>query len=76
MLQVFKRVSLDDALDDNVRQELLSQLSEAAVRTSDTLSLLFSQEHIATAATLSRNQISANENRFQSQTSSNHIQVC
>merc|ERR1712025_1514138 len=32
LLQVFKRVSLDDALDDNVRQESLSQLSEAAVR--------------------------------------------
>jgi len=74
LLLVFKRVSLDDALDDNVRHELLTQLSEAAVRTSDTLSLLFSQEHIATAATLSRDQISAKENRCQRQPSSNHFQ--
>merc|ERR1712025_887238 len=74
LLLVFKRVSLDDALDDNVRHELLTQLSEAAVRTSDTLSLLFSQEHIATAATLSRNQVSAKENMFQRQPGSNHFQ--
>merc|ERR1719347_2352259 len=74
LLQVFKRVSLDDALDDNVRHELLTQLSEAAVRTSDTLSLLFNQEHIATAATLSRDQILAKENRCQRQPSSNHFQ--
>merc|ERR1712142_271521 len=74
LLQVFKRVSLDDALDDNVRQELLSQLSEAAVRTSDTLSLLFSQERIATATTLSRNQNSSKESRFQKQPSSIHFQ--
>merc|ERR1712142_1226344 len=74
LLQGFKRVSLDDALDDNVRQELLSQLSEAAVRTSDTLSLLFSQERIATATTLSRNQNSSKESRFQKQPSSIHFQ--
>ena len=72
MLLVFKRVSLDDALDDNVRHELLTQLSEAAVRTSDTLSLLFSQEHIA----VSRNQVSAKETRFLRHPGSNHFQVC
>merc|ERR1719233_2318525 len=69
LVVVYKRVSLDDALDDNERHELLSQLSEGAARASDSLSLLKGQDdrsqgEIATSAMYSINQYLSKQNNL------------
>jgi len=61
LVKLYKRVSLDDDLDDALRSELLSQLSAGASSTSATLRLVCgegerSQGEIATAAMASINQ--------------------
>merc|ERR1711962_949561 len=61
LVSLYKRVSLDDDLDDAHRSELLSQLSAGASSTSATLRLVCgegerSQGEIATAAMASINQ--------------------
>merc|ERR1719369_2295646 len=66
---VYKRVSLDDAMDDNERHELLSQLSEGAARASNSLSLLKGQDdrtqgEIATSAMHTINQYLAKQNNL------------
>merc|ERR1719431_2365086 len=55
LVKLYKRVSLDDDLDDTLRGELLSQLSAGASNTAATLRLVYrederSQGEIATAA--------------------------
>ena len=77
---VYKRVSLDDALDDNERHELLSQLSEGAARASDSLSLLKGQDdrsqgEIATSAMYTINQYLSKQNNLQGNYK-RHFQVC
>jgi len=69
LVMVYKRVSLDDALDDNERRDLLSQLSEGAARASNSLSLLKDQDHrsqgeIATSAMNTINQYLAKQNNL------------
>jgi len=61
LVKLYKRVSLDDDLDDALRSELLSQLSAGASNTQATLRLVNgegerSQGDIATAAMASINQ--------------------
>ena len=77
---VYKRVSLDDALDDNERRELLSQLSEGAARASNSLSLLKGQDdrtqgEIATSAMHTINQYLAKQSNLHDN-SKRHFQVC
>ena len=62
-------MSLDDALDDNVRHELLSELTEGAARASDSLLVLKSQDdrsqgEIATSAMFTINQYLAKQNNL------------
>ena len=67
LVLVYKRVSLDDDLDDSLREELLTELSEGASLTAATLSLLHnsqddrSQGEIATAAMATINQFLAKQ---------------
>merc|ERR1740137_400282 len=66
LVLVYKRVSLDDALDDSRREELLTQLSEGAAHSAESLALLHSQDvrsqgEIATAAMATINQFLANQ---------------
>ena len=61
LVKLYKRVSLDDDLDDALRSELLSQLSAGAGGTAATLRLVCGEEQrsqgeIATAAMASINQ--------------------
>ena len=61
LVKLYKRVSLDDDLDDALRSELLSQLSAGASNTAATLRLVYGEEErsqgeIATAAMASINQ--------------------
>jgi len=61
LVSLYKRVSLDDDLDDALRSELLSQLSAGASSTAATLKLVCGEEgrsqgDIATAAMASINQ--------------------
>jgi len=61
LVKLYKRVSLDDDLDDTLRGELLTQLSAGAANTAGTLRLVYgederSQGEIATAAMASINQ--------------------
>merc|ERR1719233_1521699 len=70
LVMVYKKVSLDDAIDDNERHELLSQLSEGAARASDSLSLLKGQDdrsqgEIATSAMYTINQYLSKQNNLQ-----------
>ena len=80
MVMVYKRVSLDDALDDNERRDLLSQLSEGAARASNSLSLLKDQDdrsqgEIATSAMNTINRYLAKQNNLHGN-SKRHFQVC
>ena len=80
MVMVYKRVSLDDALDDNERRDLLSQLSEGAARASNSLSLLKGQDdrtqgEIVTSAMHTINQYLAKQNNLHDN-SKRHFQVC
>lgn len=66
LVKLYKRVSLDDDLDDTLRGELLSQLSAGASNTAATLRLVYgederSQGEIATAAMASINQFLAKQ---------------
>jgi len=66
LVKLYKRVSLDDDLDDTLRGELLSQLSAGASNTAGTLRLVYgederSQGEIATAAMASINQFLAKQ---------------
>merc|ERR1719427_1503862 len=60
LVKLYKRVSLDDDLDDALRSQLLSQLSAGATGTAATLRLVSGEERsqgeIATAAMASINQ--------------------
>merc|ERR1740137_417560 len=67
LVLVYKRVSLDDALDDSRREELLTQLSEGAAHSAESLALLHSRDvrsqgEIATAAMATINQFLAKQN--------------
>merc|ERR1740137_115596 len=67
LVLVYKRVSLDDALDDSLREELLTQLSEGAAHSAESLALLHSRDvrsqgEIATAAMATINQFLAKQN--------------
>merc|ERR1712179_663760 len=69
LVMVYKRVSLDDALDDNERRDLLSQLSEGAALASNSLSLLKDQDdrsqgEIATSAMNTINWYLAKQNNL------------
>ena len=82
LVLVYKRVSLDDALDDSLREELLAQLSEGAAQSAGSLALLHSQDdrnqgEIATAAMATINQFLAKQNNKQvsGQAQSRHFQV-
>ena len=82
LVLVYKRVSLDDALDDSLREELLTQLSEGAAQSAETLALLHGQDvrsqgEIATAAMATINQFLAKQNNKQvsGQAHSRHFQV-
>lgn len=62
LVKLYKRISLDDDLDDHLRSELMSQLSSGAMATSGTLRLVSGGEmnshgEIASAAMASINQI-------------------
>merc|ERR1719318_1458265 len=67
LVLIYKRVSLDDDLDDSLREELLTELSEGASQTAGTLTLLHnsqderSQGEIATAAMATINQFLAKQ---------------
>ena len=66
LVLVYKRVSLDDDLDDSLREELLIELSDGASQTAGTLTLLHSQDdrsqgEIATAAMATINQFLAKQ---------------
>jgi len=68
LVKLYKRVSLDDDLDDTLRGELLSQLSSGASSTAATLRLVYgederSQGEIATAAMASINQFLAKQSQ-------------
>merc|ERR1711892_1446031 len=70
LVKLYKRVSLDDDLDDTLRGELLSQLSAGASNTAATLRLVYgederSQGEIATAAMASINQFLAKQSHQQ-----------
>jgi len=81
LVLVYKRVSLDDALDDSLREELLAQLSEGAAQSARSLALLHSQDdrsqgEIATTAMATINQFLAKQNNQQisGQAYSQHFQ--
>jgi len=70
LVKLYKRVSLDDDLDDTLRGELLSQLSAGASNIAATLRLVYgederSQGEIATAAMASINQFLAKQSHQQ-----------
>jgi len=70
LVKLYKRVSLDDDLDDTLRGELLSQLSAGASNTAATLRLVYgederSQGEIATAAMASINQFLTKQTHHQ-----------
>ena len=82
LVLVYKRVSLDDALDDSLREELLTQLSEGAAHSAESLALLHSQDvrsqgEIATAAMATINQFLAKQNiqQISEQRHTRHFQV-
>lgn len=59
LVKLYKRISLDDDLDDTLRSELLSQLSAGASNTSATLRLVYGEEEqtqgqLATAAMINQ----------------------
>ena len=89
LVLVYKRASLDDDLDDSLRVELLSQLSEGASQAAGTLRLIDrdddrSQGEIASAAMATINQFLAKQSKLEHQMStkmqqhlpeSHHFQV-
>ena len=77
---VYKRVSLDDDLDDSLRTELLGQLSAGASQAVNTLRLVNkeddrSQGEIATAAMATINQYLAKQGNTPTRARTNHFQV-
>ena len=77
LVLVYKRVSLDDDLDDSLRVELLSELSAGASEGAGTLRLVHreddrSQGEIATAAMATINQFLAKQSNL---SESHHFQV-
>ena len=80
LVLVYKRVSLDDDLDDSFRAELLGELSEGAFQAAGTLRLVTreddrSQGEIATAAMATINQYLAKQGNTPTRVRSNHFQV-
>eukprot|EP00092_Neocalanus_flemingeri_P017101 GFUD01018496.1.p1 GENE.GFUD01018496.1~~GFUD01018496.1.p1 ORF type:complete len:1358 (+),score=414.33 GFUD01018496.1:48-4121(+) len=70
LVLVYKRVSLDDDLDDSLRTELLSELSAGASQAAATLRLVYdgddrSQGEIATAAMATINQFLAKQSNLE-----------
>merc|ERR1719187_691471 len=64
LVKLYKRISLDDDLDDHLRSELMSQLSSGAMATSGTLRLVSGGEmnshgEIASAAMVSGGEMNS-----------------